>query len=129
MHKNIIGGLAAALLLIWLTQVLHTRSVILGVIFPIVGAVLALVWFVWTAQERIADRAQPQVLDLESLEMLKKVMREKKERQAAAAARTAAAPAANRAPAATPTLAKQPGPAATTPSGAAAPRPTPRPRD
>lgn len=89
MLKNIIGALAAILLLVWLTQVAKTQSIILGVVFPIVGFILAMIWFIWAAQEKIAERAQPQVLDLEALELLKRAVREKKARQQAAAERSA----------------------------------------
>lgn len=92
MLKNSIGGMAAVLLLVWLTQVAHTRSVLLGVVFPILGVVLAIIWFFWTAHLKIAERAQPQVLGLEALELLKKAVREKKARDEAAAAAQQAQP-------------------------------------
>jgi hypothetical protein len=81
MLKHIIGALAAILLLVWLAMVAKTRSMIIGVGFPIAGFSLAVVWFIWAANDRIAARAQPQMLDLEALELIKKAVREKAQRE------------------------------------------------
>lgn len=81
MLKHIIGALAAILLLVWLAMVAKTRSTIIGIGFPIAGFSLAVVWFIWAANDRIAARAQPQMLDLEALELIKKAVREKAERE------------------------------------------------
>lgn len=65
------------MLLVWLATVVSTRSVILGVVFPIAGTLLAFVWAFWTISERISERSRSQELDLESLELLKQAIRRK----------------------------------------------------
>ena len=71
----------------WLSQVGRTTSVVIGIVLPILGTVLAFAWFIWTAQERIASRSHAQV-DLAQLESLKTLMREQKARSDKPAARS-----------------------------------------
>lgn len=77
MLRHLTGATSAVLLLVWLANVMVTRSMLIGVVFPIVGTILAFVWAFWTISERISERAQPQMLDLEDLERLKEAVRRK----------------------------------------------------
>lgn len=77
MLRHLTGATSAVLLLVWLANVMVTRSVLIGVVFPIVGTILAFVWAFWTISERISERAQPQMLDIEDLERLKEAVRRK----------------------------------------------------
>lgn len=83
MLRQLTGAVAAVLLLVWLAKVMVTRSVIIGVVFPIVGTILAFIWVFWTISERISERAQPQMLDVEDLERLKEAIRRKQGKVAA----------------------------------------------
>ena len=93
MLRHLTGASAVLLLLYWITHVSSSRSVIVGLGMPVVGTVLAFVWAFWTLSERISARAQPQVLGLEELELLKEAIRRK--REAGSAAEQAHALAAN----------------------------------
>lgn len=75
--RPVLGYLAIAIMVFWLSQVGRTTSVVIGIVLPILGTVLAFAWFIWTAQERIASRSHQQV-DLAQLESLKQVMRDQK---------------------------------------------------
>lgn len=74
-------AVAAMCLLYWLSKVMTTPSVFVGLILPAIGVVLAFVWAFWTVSERISERAKPQSLDLESLELMKQALREKRSRE------------------------------------------------